>query len=119
MFNQISKSINKIRYSTSVNPIIPPSMSSIDALFQVKPPFDPEKSYAEEVSRVGVQNRLLVKSVYLYDKDQLVPESPFTSYADVHRYLGLDPVSRLVYRKLDTGKLYLNRYSFTSKPKLC
>jgi len=54
--------------------------------------------------------------VYLYKDNRLVEGSPFSKYSDVHKTLGLNPSSNTCNRYLDTGKLYKNRYLFSSTP---
>lgn len=56
------------------------------------------------------------KTIYLYDNNELVLDSPFKTYAEVNEILGLNKSGRTVYRKIDTNKLYKNRYLITSKP---
>lgn len=68
-------------------------------------------------------SRLLIKElrsnnryrVYIYENSKLLEGSPFKSYAEAHRVLGLNGSSRICYRYLDTGKLYKNKYLITSR----
>jgi hypothetical protein len=46
----------------------------------------------------------------------MVKGSPFISYSAAHTAIGLNPSSNTCNRYIDTGKLYKNKYLFTSKP---
>lgn len=56
------------------------------------------------------------KTIYLYDNNELVLGSPFKTYAEVNEVLGLKKTGRTIYRKIDTNKLYKDKYLITSKP---
>ena len=46
----------------------------------------------------------------------LIAGSPFSSYSEAHRALGLNPSSNTCNRYIDTGKLYKSCYLILSKP---
>ena len=46
----------------------------------------------------------------------MVKGSPFPSFSAAHKALGLKPSSNTCNRYIDTGRLYKNKYIFTSKP---
>jgi hypothetical protein len=46
----------------------------------------------------------------------MVKGSPFFSYSAAHVAIGLKPSSNTCSRYIDTGKLFRNKYLFTSKP---
>ena len=54
------------------------------------------------------------RSVWVYDNGKLVIGSPFDSYAEAQTAIGISRTSVAVRRNIDTGKLYLQRYSFYS-----
>lgn len=55
------------------------------------------------------------RNVWVYDKGVLLNGSPFLSYAEAQEALGISRISVAVRRNIDTGKLYLKRFSFYSK----
>jgi hypothetical protein len=57
------------------------------------------------------------RSVWVYDNGDLVIGSPFESYAEAQAAIGIPRTSVAVRRNIDTGKLYLQRYSFYSGAK--
>nr|YP_010178894.1 hypothetical protein LI407_mgp31 [Saprochaete suaveolens]QUV75111.1 hypothetical protein [Saprochaete suaveolens] len=58
------------------------------------------------------------KTMYTYDNNETVLDSPFKTYAEVNEMLGTNKSGRTVYRKIDTNKTYKNRYLITSKPMI-
>jgi hypothetical protein len=54
------------------------------------------------------------RKVWVYDNGDLVIVSPFTTYAEAQNAIGLPRNSSAVKRNIDTGKLYLKRFSFYS-----
>jgi len=46
----------------------------------------------------------------------MVKGSPFVSFSAAHKALGLNPSSNTCNRYIDTGRLYKNKYIFSSKP---
>jgi len=127
---QISSSTNKYRYTTakdSLNKIGLPSIESILNLFKQTPPFDisSHRSHFELVREFtiakGGRKGFLV---HIYECDSTldgmplkeVKDSPFSTYGDGHEVLGLKRGSRVIGRYIDTGKLYRDKYRFSSVP---
>ena len=116
----ISNYINKNRYSNNVNRVLEtPDSNSIDLLFSTKPPVDISTGLNhEELSKLVTRN-LGGRSgflVYIYKQDQIIKGSPFKSYGEAQKAIGLNSNSRAISRNIDTGKLYKNIYLFTSHP---
>jgi hypothetical protein len=128
LFVEISKNINKLRYSTlktsdGLNPnnskILDDLLSRSQEIFAKPSPFDLNlgKTHVElsqEFSRA--KRKLNQNIVYIYKDNKLVEGSPFLKLSDAHRALGLSPSSKTCHRYLDTGKLYKNKYLFSSTP---
>lgn len=56
------------------------------------------------------------RSIYAYDMGILVAGSPFGTYGDALVAIGKPRTSAAVKRYIDTGKLYMGRYTFYSSP---
>lgn len=52
----------------------------------------------------------------MYTNEGLMEGSPFASYSLAHKALGLKSSSNTCNRYIDTGRLYKDKYIFTSKP---
>lgn len=55
-----------------------------------------------------------VRNIWVYDNGRLINSQPFTSYAAAQEAIGIPRASVAVRRNIDTGKAYLNRYTFYS-----
>jgi len=58
----------------------------------------------------------LPKTIYIYENDKLIKGSPFKSYVDAHKALGLKSTSNTCNRYLDTNRIYKSKYKLTSIP---
>jgi len=110
----ISKYINK-RYSTKLN--IAEAPKDINKIFDLPPVYDlasglSYKAYSDiiKVSKGGQSGY----GVNVYDKGKLVEGSPFSSYTKAALALGNINISSVITKKIDTGKVYKNRYTFES-----
>ena len=56
------------------------------------------------------------REIWIYDNNILIKNSPFNSYAEAQEAINISRKSLIIQRYLDTGKLYLNRYIFSSEP---
>jgi hypothetical protein len=120
----ISICINKSRYSTSckidnVDNFINEIFIKSDKLFAQEPPFNISlnKTHLNFAQEISIQQRKLTPNiVFIYKNNELIQGSPFTSYSDAHKALGLDPSSKICNRYMNTGKLYKKLYLFSSKP---
>ena len=56
------------------------------------------------------------KTVYIYTNKGILKGSPFSSFSQAHKALGLNPSSNTCNRYIDTNRLYKNKYIFSSKP---
>jgi hypothetical protein len=121
---QISSSTNKNRYTTQVDlkKIGLPSIESIFNLFKQTPPFD----IYRDCSHFDLVREFTIAkggrkgfTVYIYECNTIsdlkeVKGSPFSTYGDGHEVLGLRRGSRVIGRYIDTGKLYKDKYRFSS-----
>lgn len=120
----ISSCINKSRYSTSckinnINDFINKIFIRSDKLFAQEPLFNISlnKTHLNFAREISIQQRKLTpKIVFIYKDNQLIQGSPFISYSDAHKALGLNPSSNICNRYIDSGKLYKKLYLFSSKP---
>ena len=123
---QISSSTNKYRYTTKndLNKLRLPSIESILNLFEQTPPFDISsgRSHFELVREFTiVRGGRKGFKVHIYECNtesnlKEVKGSPFSTYGDGHEVLGLKRGSRVIGRYIDTGKLYKDKYKFSSVP---
>lgn len=56
------------------------------------------------------------KIVYIYENGNLITGSPFASFSEAHRALGLKSNSNTCSRYIDTDRLYKSKYLLSSKP---
>lgn len=121
---QISSSTNKYRYTTKEdsNKIGLPGIESILNLFKQTPPFDiySNRSHFELVRGLTIaKGGSKGFTVHIYECNSIsdfkeVKGSPFSTYGDGHEVLGLKRGSRVIGRYIDTGKLYKDKYRFSS-----
>jgi len=110
----ISKYINK-RYSTKLN--LAKAPKDINKIFDLPPVYDlaaglSYKAYSDiiKVSKGGQSGY----GVNVYDEGKLVEGSPFSSYTQAALALGNINISSVITKKINTGKVYKNRYTFES-----
>ena len=122
LFLDISDIINK-RYSTNtignISEIIDDILKRSEIIFEKDPPFDIKSNtpHSDNVRKFSIKNRSdNPKVVYIYTNDGMVEGSPFISYSSAHKALGLNPSSNTCNRYIDTGRLYKDKYVFSSKP---
>ena len=123
---QISSSTNKYRYTTKddLNKIGLPSIESILNLLKKTPPFNISngRSHLELVREFtiakGGRKGFIVHIYECNSRSDLkeVKGSPFSTYGDGHEVLGLKRGSRVIGRYIDTGKVYKDKYKFSSVP---
>ena len=115
---KIASSTNKFRYSTNPKgPVTPPTQKDINKVLFIEPPFDLNSGD----SHFTLSRKYTIKkggrlgfSVYVYKEGLQIEGSPFSSYGEAHRAIGLKSNSKVIGRNIDTGKLYKNTYLFTS-----
>lgn len=112
----IAAFINTGRYTTSSVVNILPSLDHIKYVLSLSPPVmrTPEMTqllFSQAIARTASRN------VYIYDKGVLMNVKPYTSYADAQDAIGIPRTAVVIRRKIDTGKAYLNRYTFYSTRK--
>lgn len=83
------------------------------------PPFDlnsntPHFKNVREYYRLN--KPITPKIVYIYENGNLIAGSPFASFSEAHRALGLKSSSNTCSRYIDTDRLYKAKYLLTSKP---
>ena len=119
--NSISLFINDGRYSNKPGKVIEaPTEGNIQSVLELplQVTLTPDMTHLQ-LSRLFTTLRGKDGfSVWVYDHGVLVNGSPFPSYSDAHQSIGLPRTSRAIGRSLDTGKLYLSRYSFYSRKLL-
>lgn len=126
LFLDISDVLNK-RYSTNNNLVdINKAVACAENIYErfeniskIESPFN-VKLFIPHVNNARMY-RIANKSdkpriVYLYTNEGLVEGSPFASYSLAHKTLGLKSSSNTCNRYIDTGRLYKDKYIFTSKP---
>jgi hypothetical protein len=126
LFTDISKNINKLRYSTLIvknDETLDDLLNRSQEIFAKPSPFDlslgkTHVELAQAFSRAPLRRKshLNPNIVYIYKDNELVEGSPVFKFSDAHRALGLNPSSNTCNRYLNTGKLYKNQYLFSSTP---
>jgi hypothetical protein len=133
LFLDISNILNK-RYSTgSIENINDPALhcfasqpakledifNRYQAILNIDPPFKDnlDKPHVDNVRKYRLENKSdLPKTIYIYENDELIKGSPFKSYVDAHKALGLKSTSNTCNRYLDTNRIYKSKYKLTSIP---
>lgn len=122
LFLDISDILNK-RYSTGSIENLDEKIEDIFNRFQViltiDPPFIVKDNipHVDNVRKFRSENKSdLPKTIYIYENDKLIKGSPFNSYSDAHKALGLKSTSNTCNRYLDTNRIYKSKYILTSKP---
>jgi hypothetical protein len=123
---QISTGTNKYRYSTNdlkKDKVTLPSADSISKLLAPTPPFDisSDRGHLELVKEFTVsKGGHKGFTVYVYECGSKgykeLKGSPFSSYGAGHVAIGQRPGSRTIGRYIDTGKVYKDKYLFSSVP---
>lgn len=115
----IANYINKSRYSTSgKNPPVPViDMTLFDTPLPVT--LTPDMTHAQLAHAFAIlTKRDKNRTIWVYDNGLLVEGSPFSTNAAAAVGAGQKRQSKCVERFLNTGKLFLNRYEFTTTAKL-
>lgn len=122
LFLDISDILNK-RYSTgsieNLDEKIEDIFNRFQAILTIDPPFIVKDNipHVDNVRKFRSENKSdLPKTIYIYENDKLIKGSPFNSYSDAHKALGLKSTSNTCNRYLDTNRIYKSKYILTSKP---
>ncbi|KAJ3213411.1 hypothetical protein HK099_007407 [Clydaea vesicula] len=121
LFLDISDILNK-RYNPSAQKNINLRIEEIFNRYQLillkNPPFNVENciSHVDNVRdyRLKIKSDIQ-KTIYIYENGKLIKGSPFSSFSNAHKALGLKSTSNTCNRYLDTNRLYKSKFIFTSK----
>lgn len=114
MVLSIANYINKRRYSTASVVVKAPTLEAINQVLSLVLPVTlaPEMSHfklSQMFARL-VKNR----TIWEYDNGTLVNVKPFYTQSSAVNAVGIPSNTSIIKRYIDTGKLYLNRYTFYS-----
>ena len=112
----ISKYINK-RYTSNLEIAKAPNMNEIENLLKTPPIFDLTSGlgYKNLSDLAKTEKRGYAGySVNVYDRGNLLKGSPFPSYTKAAFALGNINISSVISKKIDTNKLYKERFIFES-----
>lgn len=110
----ISKSINTARYSNKPTSVELVKLDQINKVLSIDLPVKLRPDMNHLVLSQKFAKLVTSRSVWVYDNGKLVIGSPFQSYAEAQAAIGISRTSVAIRRNIDTGKLYLQRYSFYS-----
>lgn len=110
----ISQFINTSRYSTASVVATKPLLDSILHVLALVVPIMLTPTMAHLVLSQSMARLIICQSVWVYNNEQLVSGSPFSTYAAALEAIGQPRTSTGVRRTIDTGKLFINRYTFHS-----
>ena len=112
----ISQYINDGRYSTNVHRGKTPEISDINQVLSLKLPvaLQPEMLHVD-LAKACAQI-IKKRSIYVYDKGELIKGSPFASYRSAMEVIGYSKTSVAARRSIDTGKIVGWRFTFYSNP---
>ena len=115
-FIEINKYINK-RYTTKALVAEAPNLNKIHEILNTPPIFNLSSGLSYKalsdivkVSRKGHSGF----GVNIYDNGNLIKGSPFSSYTKAALAMGNVNISSVISKKIDTDKLYKERYKFES-----
>jgi LAGLIDADG endonuclease len=117
---RIAINMNDARYSTNKTPPqVPfPTVDEVNFLITELNKNNTNKKYLLQpfnLNKIEEINLITEKKqIYVYDRGQLVSGAPFKNMNEAG--IALNTKNPYLNSKLDTGKLYLKRYSFYSKP---
>ena len=114
LVKNISNSINTARYSNKKTSAILPSLETINNVLSLDLPIKLTPDMNHLILSQTFAKLVTSRQVWVYDNGKLVIGSPFTSYAKAQLAIGIPKYSVAIRRNIDTGKLYLKRYSFYS-----
>jgi hypothetical protein len=113
---KLSNNMNSKRYISDLSDLL--DVKEIEELFSINPPFDIHsaksnfllsKEYSQfKGSRKGFR-------VYIYKNSVEIKGSPFSSYREGGKAIGLNSVSSIT-NYIDTGKVFKDGYTFYSSP---
>jgi len=113
---KISKGSNKYRYSNyKLEKTVLPTKNEINNLFSLPIIYSGNKglTYKEQIIEYALKNkRRKGYPVYVYKDGKEIEMSHFSSYSLAIRTLNIN--SNIISRYIDTGKLYKNKYIFSS-----
>jgi hypothetical protein len=108
--------MNSKRYFSNIIDFI--DIEEVKALFEIEPPYNinSKKSHftlaKEYAIRQGSRNGY---KLHIYKEGKEIPGSPFNSYREGGKAIGLDSVSS-IRNYIDTGKVFKDGYTFYSSP---
>lgn len=113
---EIAKYINK-RYSSNLEMAKAPDMVGIKKLLKTPPIFDLTSGLTYKILSDLVKTEKGGNRGYgvnVYDGEELLKGSPFPSYTKAALALGNINISSIISKKIDTNKLYKQRFKFES-----
>jgi len=114
---KISKGTNKYRYSNSKNNNVKlPTKDEINDLYSLSPIYDEniKLTYKERALKYALKiKRRKGYIVHVYKDNKEIDQSPILSYKLASKILNIN--SNIISRFIDTGKLYKNKYMFSSE----
>lgn len=114
----ISQFINDSRYSTALVPAAMPSAENIMQVLSLTIGVTLTPQMSHLMLRQAFAKLTSIRTIWVYDEGVLVKGSPFTSNAAALRAIDLPRTGSGVKRTIDTGKLFLGRYTFFSKAQV-
>lgn len=122
LFLDVSNILNK-RYSTgtikNLNEKLEDIFNRYQTILLTDSPFNIKDNipHVDNVRKFLLENKSnLPKTIYIYENGKLIKGSPFNSYGNAHKALGLKSTSNTCNRYIDTNRLYKSKYIFTSYP---
>ncbi len=113
---KLSNNMNSKRYFSNMIEFL--DIEEVSALFEIQPPFNifSKKSHftlAKEYANIqGSRNGY---NLHIYKEGKEIPGSPFSSYREGGKAIGLYSVSS-IRNYIDTGKVFKDGYTFYSSP---
>lgn len=113
---KLSNNMNSKRYFSNVIDFL--ELEEIQTLFDLKPVFDIRsgKSHFTLAKEHSLQKGSIKGyKVYIYKDSKEIPGSPFDSYREGGKAIGLNSISS-IKRYIDTNKIFKRKYTLYSKP---
>ena len=114
LVNQIAQYANAGRYSNNPNKVNAPDLSNILNVLRLTLPVVLSPTMSHLHLAQAFSSLVKVRNVWVYENGRLLNSQPFTSFAAAQEAIGIPRTSVAIRRNIDTGKPFLNRYTFYS-----
>ena len=116
IFLKLYNNLNSKRYFSNILDFI--NIEEINALFEIEPPFNiysKKSHFILSKEHANTQGSRKGYNLHIYKDGEEIPGSPFNSYREGGKAIGLPSVSSIC-NYINTGKVFKDGYTFFSSP---